>query len=94
MWLFKKKKETVIGKIIRFDIIDNKHYPVFAFTTLDGKYLELRNVPRERDVAEASVEDIYNEQGAETKLSEALPITDISIKYVIDDPTDFIAMWI
>lgn len=41
MFLFKRDKRTkekVIGKIIRYDIENNKHYPVFEFETLNGKW--------------------------------------------------------
>lgn len=38
MFFFNRnKKIKVIGKLIRFDIENNKHYPVFEFETLNGK---------------------------------------------------------
>lgn len=97
MFLFKKDKrikEKVIGKIIRYDIENNKHYPVFEFETLNGQKMILRNKPKEEDIEEASLEDVYIESGINKKLNEQLPIENIEIKYVVDDPTDFISRWI
>lgn len=97
MFLFKRDKrikEKVIGKIIRYDIENNKHYPVFEFETLNGQKMILRNKPKEADIEEASLEDIYVESGVNEKLNEQLPIENIEIKYVVEDPTDFIPRWI
>lgn len=54
----------------------------------------LRNKPKEADIEEASLEDIYIESGVNEKLNEQLPIENIEIKYVVEDPTDFIPRWI
>lgn len=95
MLFFKKtKKIKVIGELIRFDIENGKHYPVFNFTTIDGEKYELRNIPKEDGIEEASLEDIYIESGVIEKLNEPLPIRNITIKYNLEDPTDFIPIWI
>lgn len=59
MFFFKKKRHTekVVGEIIRFKVVNNKHYPVFKFTTLNGNLLELRNISKETGIEEASLED-------------------------------------
>lgn len=95
MFFFKKdNKVKVIGELIRFDIENGKHYPVFAFTTIEGQKYELRNIPKEEGIEEASLEDIYIESGVIEKLNEPLPIGDIPIKYNPEDPTDFLPRWI
>lgn len=95
MFFFNRnKKIKVIGKLIRFDIENNKHYPVFNFTTIEGKNYELRNIPKEDGIEEASLEDVYIESGVIEKLNEPLPIRNIIIKYNPEDPTDFIPRWI
>lgn len=95
MFLFNRKKRLkVVGEIIKFEIENNKHYPVFAFTTQSGKNYEIRNIPKDSGISEASLEDVYIESGVIEKLNEPLPITNITIKYLEDDPTDFIAIWI
>lgn len=95
MGIFNKKKRLkVVGKIIRFEFENDKHYPVFAFTTLSGQYYEIRNIPKENGIEEASLEDVYIESGVIEKLNEPLPIEDITIKYLEEDPTDFIGVWI
>lgn len=94
MFLFKKTKEKVIGKIIRFDIENNKHYPVFEFETLSGQKMTLRNKPKDVNIEEASLEDVYTGPGVNDKLNERLPIENIIIKYSIEDPTDFNPKWI
>lgn len=59
-----------------------------------GKKKILRNKPKETDIEEASLEDVYIESGVNEKLNEQLPIENIEIKYVVEDPTDFIPRWI
>lgn len=54
----------------------------------------LRNKPKEADIEEASLEDVYIESGVNEKLNEQLPIENIEIKYVVEDLTDFIPRWI
>jgi len=97
MWFFgnKKKRIKVIGELVDFEIINGQHYPVFCFTTLDGrKYDRIRNLPKEEGIKETSLEDVYIESGVEEFLQQQLPINDIPIKYVEEDPTDFIPQWI
>lgn len=97
MWFFgnKKKRIKVIGQLVGFEIIDNKHYPIFSFTTLDGiTYDRIRNLPKEEGIKETCLEDVYIESGVEEFLQQQLPINDIPIKYVEEDPTDFIPQWI
>lgn len=59
-----------------------------------GKKMILRNKPKETDIEEASLEDVYIESGVNEKLNEQLPIENIEIKYVVEDPTNFIPRWI
>ena len=58
-----------------------------------GKKMILRNKPKETDIEEASLEDVYIESGVNEKLNEQLPIENIEIKYVVEDPADFIPRW-
>ena len=90
----KNKRIKVIGEISRLELENNKHYPVFKFTTLEGKDLELRNIPKDPDIQEISVEDTYTQDGISEFLNKQLPIKEITIKYKENDPTDFIAIWI
>lgn len=97
MWFFgnKKKRIKVIGQLVAFEIINGQHYPVFSFTTLDGKnYDRIRNIPKEDGIKETSLEDVYIDSGVQEYLQRELPITDIPIKYVEEDPTDFIPQWL
>ena len=76
--------------MVDFELINGQHYPIFTFTTLDGRtYDRIRNLPKESSIKETSIEDVYIDSGVEEFLHQQLPINDIPIKYVEDDPTDF-----
>lgn len=96
MFFWKRKKRIkVIGKLVDFELIDNKHYPIFSFTTIDGRvYERIRNIPKVDGILEASLEDVYIKQAVEEFLQKQLPINNVPIKYKEEDPTDFIAQWI
>ena len=53
----------------------------------------LRYKPKEVDIEEPSLEDVYIESGVNEKLKEPLPIENIKIKYVVEDPSDFLPIW-
>lgn len=86
----KKTKEKVIGRIIRFDVENNKHYLVFEFETLNGQKMILRYKLKEADIEESSLEDVYIGSFVNEKLKEPLLIENIKIKYVVEDPSDFL----
>ncbi|MGN1268385.1 MAG: hypothetical protein ACI4U0_02645 [Candidatus Aphodocola sp.] len=95
MFLFSKnKKIKVVGEIIGFEIENGKHYPVFKFESNDGKIYKLRNIPKSKDLQETSLEDVYTDEGVIEFLNKAFPITNIPIKYLEEDPTDFLPRWI
>ncbi|MDD6093072.1 MAG: hypothetical protein PUB90_00525 [bacterium] len=79
-----------IGQLVDFELINGQHYSIFTFTTLNGRtYDRIRNLPKESIIKETSLEDVYIDSGVEEFLHRQLPINDIPIKYVEDDPTDF-----
>ena len=74
--------------MVDFELINGQHYPIFTFTTLDGRtYDRIRNLPKESSIKETSIEDVYIDSGVEEFLHQQLPINDIPIKYVEDDLT-------
>ena len=81
----------VQGKLIRFEIENNKHYPVFAFDTKDGKHIEARCKKYKEEI---SVEDVYKTEKAEEFLNNPLPIENIPILYNKKDPEEFIPQWV
>lgn len=95
MFLFSKnKKIKVVDEIIGFEIENSKHYPIFKFASSDGKIYKLRNIPKSKDLQETSLEDAYTDEGVIEFLNKVLPITNIPIKYLEEDPTDFLPRWI
>ncbi len=50
----------------------------------------LRYKPKEADIEEPSLEDVYIGSFVNEKLKEPLPIENIKIKYVVEDPSDFL----
>lgn len=97
MCLFKNrgKKLKVMGQLDDFVIINGNHYPLFSFTTLDGRrYEKIRNIPKDTKIKETSLEDVYIESGVEEYLQQQFPIMEIPIKYLQEDPTDFIPRWL
>ena len=91
----KKKRIKVMGQLVGFEIIDDKHYPIFSFTTLDGRtYDRIRNIPKKDGIQECCLEDLYFDSGINDFLQQELPIGDIPIKYMEEDPTDFIPQWV
>lgn len=95
MWFFNKKKRIkVVGQIVDYEIINGQHYPVFSFTTLDGRNFRIRNIPKDKDIKETSLEDVYIDSGVQEYLQRGIPVSDIPIKYDEEDPTDFIPQWI
>ncbi len=87
---FLRKKGKTYGKIIKYVIENNKHYPVFHFETNDGRIIENRNTTY---LEELSVEDAYTDE-AEEFLNKGLPIEHILIYYDKRNPEDFIPRWI
>ena len=68
--------------MVDFELINGQHYPIFTFTTLDGRtYDRIRNLPKESSIKETSIEDVYIDSGVEEFLHRQLPINDIAIKY-------------
>ncbi len=96
MFFFKKKNKRLeaVGEIVRFEEENGQHYPVFHFTTLDGKTYTLREIPKDSKLRELSLEEAYVESAVIERLNEPLPIYDILIKYNPEDPTDFYAIWV
>jgi len=89
--------EKVIGNIIEFIEEDNAHFPLFSFTTKDGKKIIARNKSiKEANgmLHETSVESAYTLEHAQSILSKNLPITDIPILYNKENPEDFIPKWL
>ncbi len=81
----------VIGKIIRFEEENNKHYPVFYFETKDGQKIEAR-CKKFKD--EASVEDVFEASYASNYLERPLPIEEVTIHYNKNNYEDFTPKWI
>ena len=94
MFFNRKKRIKVPGQIIKYELLNEKHYPVFVFNTLDGKRIESRNKIKDNSIEEAALEDVYTDSGVIEKLNIPLPDNDVIIKYLEEDPTDFIAIWI
>lgn len=90
----KKNKIKVMGELVRYEVENGQHYPVFKFTTLDGRLFEIRNIPKDTNIKETSVEDVYIDEGVNEFLSQPLPLQEIPIKYVEEDPTDFLPRWL
>lgn len=83
-----EKKEKVTGEIIRFSERNNKHYPVFSFTTKDGKKIE------QEVIKDSPLEDVIKEEWILDFLEKPLPITDVEIVYKKNNPTDFYARYL
>ena len=97
MFFFKPKKKRikVPGKIVGFELINGKHYPLFSYTTLDGRVFDrVRAIPKDPNIEECSVEDAYVDNYVNEYLQQPLPIGEIDIKYLEEDPSDFYAVWI
>lgn len=83
-----EKKEKVIGEIIGFSERDNRHYPVFSFTTKDGKKIE------QEVINDSPLEDVIKEEWLLDFLEKPLPITDVEIVYKKNNSTDFCARYL
>ena len=76
--------EKVDGKIIEFIEENGLHYPVFSYTTKEGKTVVSRNVPKNNEphFDEAPIERIFPfDDDAKQFLEKSLPITEVEIKY-------------
>lgn len=89
--------EKVDGKIVEFIEENGFHYPVFSFTTKDGKNITARNKDlkhRKNPLRELAVEDAFEPGYAQEFLDSTLPIMDVTILYNKDNPEDFNPQWI
>ena len=89
--------EKVVGSIIEFVEENGSTYPIFSFTTKDGKKIVARNKHLKNGIeviSETSVERVYPIDYAKEFLSQKLPINNIPISYNKENPEDFIPKWI
>lgn len=89
--------KNVEGKITEFIFENGMHYPVFSFTTIDGKEYNLRCKSKNKktnEVYETSVEGALEETAAKEILAKELPILGVPVKYNPDDPNEFIPKWL
>jgi len=87
--------EKVSGKIVSFIEEAGVHYPVFSFTTLDGRNIEKRSIAVvDGENFECNVEGAYAEPEARSFLVRTLPINNIPISYNKNNPEEFTAKWI
>lgn len=86
--MFFSKKEKVNGKIIRFELVNGQHIPVFLFITRDGTEIESPIID------DSPLEEVIDGGYLNEILSEPLPIENVDIVYKKDDPKDFYARYL
>lgn len=79
-----------MGGLVRYEVENGQHYPVLKFTTSDGRLFKIRNIPKDTNIKETTVEDVYTDEGVNEFLSQHLPLQEIPIKYVEEDPANFL----
>lgn len=82
---FRRKVEKVKGKIVGWKVSEKGNYPIFSFTTKDGR--KICRQMSEKDILPLEAMPIEEER--KKYMLEHLPVSNVSIEYSIDDPNCF-----